>query len=172
MKSIIVKPNFVEVGEKDITIRITDENEIQFIKSHLNNDTLGFHLNSIENVIEEKKESISVIQTDTDNDNVLIPLNQIQSYYKEYQSFIVEKQTMLLKLKEIEKQIEHSQMNSFNDYCCNLLNVKVVSHLCEYCKVNRYPTIKSLSAHQRKCKLNVIPVPIENETKSENKVNT
>jgi cell fate (sporulation/competence/biofilm development) regulator YlbF (YheA/YmcA/DUF963 family) len=160
MKSIIVKPNFIEVGDKEVIIRITDDKEVQFIKTHLNN-TLGFHINTLENLFQEKKETMT-IEANNETKNITIPFGQIESYYKEYQEFSLEKQTILLKLKEVQKQMEHSQqMNSFNEFCSNIFNVKMVSHLCKYCKINQYPTIKSLSAHQRKCKLinsvNVLP---------------
>jgi hypothetical protein len=149
-----MKPKSIEVRENEIVIRL-DENEIKFINSILNNP-LGVYVNSLDNYLSEKKELQEKQSTPPilgDENSTIVPLHQFESFYKEYQTFSNEKQTILLKMKELHKLIQHSEMKNFNEYCGNLFNVKKVSHLCEYCKINSYPTIKSLSAHQRKCKL-------------------
>jgi hypothetical protein len=157
IKSLIIKPNCIKIRDKELIISITDENEMEFIKSNINN-SMGFYLNSLENYLSEKQEVSSTLleipqAVSVDENTTVIPLNQFQTFYKEYQAFSIEKLNISSKLRELQKQIEHSEMKTFNEYCGDLFNTKVVSHLCEYCKINRYPTVKSLSAHQRKCKL-------------------
>jgi hypothetical protein len=155
-KPIFVKPSFVEKKEGERIIHFFDANDIEFIDSHINNGTMGFYMDTLEKFFEIKKENVvieNVVCLKEETKDISLSMNKLKSYFNEHLSNEKEKEEDIVKLREIIKRWEHPKPSSFKELCCNLFNVNVVSYPCEYCNVNSYPTVKSLSAHQRKCKL-------------------
>jgi len=154
MKSIFVKPSFIEKKNGEILIHIVDEKDIEFIDSQIAGGTAGFQISTLEQM--------------NNRNTFSLPREQLQTYYNEYLITEQEKQADMVKLREIIKRMEHPKVSTFNNFCCDLFNIPVISHLCEYCGISKYPTIKSLSAHQRKCKIiNKKPVNVISPVVSE-----
>jgi hypothetical protein len=94
-------------------------------------------------------------------DNITITTEIIDQINNEYQTFILKREIAINHIKESSKKtiqyIEEMELKTLNTYLSSKFSFKNSSTLnCDICNNFVGTNLKSLSAHKRRCKLNII----------------
>lgn len=154
-------------GKSDFQIEIVNSRVLVYIhKMENNEDKIKMAVEIIDS-IQAKIGEFQMVNNGSGGENrMFIPKEILDDINREYQSFILQKETLLSFVRESNKkmlgQIEDIKFLSLDKYLSTrYISSKKQGYTCDLCHNFNVPTLKGLAAHKRGCcrKLGIVSHP-------------